>query len=42
MESIATHFLVQNSLGIDALYLTASEEQLAKIIPKANQFENIL
>lgn len=40
--SVGTFFVVQNSLGLDALFLTASEEQLAEIIPKAQKFEKIL
>jgi acyl-CoA oxidase len=40
--SVATFFLVHNSLGIDALFLTASEEQLKKYIPPALNFEKIL
>ena len=40
--SLATFFLVHNSLGIDALCLTASEEQLERIMPQCIQFEKIL
>lgn len=40
--SLATFFLVHNCLGMDALFLTASEEQLAKWIPPALEFEKIL
>lgn len=40
--SLGTFFLVHNSLGMDAVYLTASEEQLAKFMPKCMTFENIL